>query len=138
MTTTPSTQPQPAQGYSRSLAAAISRRIPLLHTLRTYDRSWLRGDLAAGATVFAVLVPSALAYGELAGLEPIAGIYAAVGAMIGYALFGTSRQAMLGPDASLPLMVVAAVAPLAAGDPLRYAALAAATALCRVFAINTC
>jgi high affinity sulfate transporter 1 len=97
--------------------------------MRTYDRTWLRGDLAAGATVFAVLVPSALAYGELAGLDPIAGIYAAMGAMFGYALFGTSRQAMLGPDASLPLMVVAAVAPLAAGDPLRYAALSATTAL---------
>jgi high affinity sulfate transporter 1 len=100
-----------------------------LHTLRTYDRAWLRGDMAAGATVFAVLVPSALAYGELAGLAPIAGIYAAMGAMLGYALFGTSRQAMLGPDASLPLMVMAAVAPLAGGDPLRYAALAATTAL---------
>jgi high affinity sulfate transporter 1 len=76
-----------------------------------------------------VLIPSALAYGELAGLEPIAGVYAAVGAMLGYALFGSSRQAMLGPDASLPLLVMAAVAPLAAGDPLRYAALAATTAL---------
>jgi high affinity sulfate transporter 1 len=103
--------------------------MPILHTLRTYDREWLRGDLAAGATVFAVLVPSALAYGELAGLEPIAGIYAAMGAMLGYGLFGTSRQAVLGPDASLPLLVVAAAAPLAAGDPVRYAALAATTAL---------
>jgi high affinity sulfate transporter 1 len=129
MTTAPSTQPKPQAGYTRRLTAAVLRRIPLLGTLRSYERAWLRGDLAAGATVFAVLIPSALAYGELAGLEPIAGIYAAVGAMLGYALFGSSRQAMLGPDASLPLMVVAAVAPLAAGDPLRYAALAATTAL---------
>jgi high affinity sulfate transporter 1 len=129
MTTAPATQNQSKLGHGRRLAAALSRRIPILHTLRTYDRSFLRGDVAAGATVFAVLVPSALAYGELAGLDPIAGIYAAMGAMLGYALFGTSRQAMLGPDASLPLMVVAAVAPLAAGDPLRYAALAASTAL---------
>ncbi len=129
MTTAPSAQNRPKTGQSRSIAAAITRYIPFLHTLRTYDRSWLRGDLAAGATVFAVLVPSALAYGELAGLDPVAGIYAAMGAMLGYALFGTSRQAVLGPDASLPLMVVAAVAPLAAGDPVRYAALAATTAL---------
>ena len=74
-------------------------------------------------------MPSALAYGELAGLDPVAGIYAAMGAMLGYAFFGTSRHAILGPDASLPLMVVAAVAPLAAGDPVRYAALAGTTAL---------
>ena len=129
MTTAPSTQSSPKPGQSHKIAGAIRRYVPLIETLRTYDRGWLRGDLAAGATVFAVLVPSALAYGELAGLDPVAGIYAAIGAMLGYALFGTSRQAMLGPDASLPLMVVAAVAPLAAGDPLRYVALAATTAL---------
>jgi high affinity sulfate transporter 1 len=129
MTTAPKAHQSPKAGYTHRAAAAVARTIPLLHTLRTYSRPALRGDLAAGATVFAVLVPSALAYGELAGLDPIAGIYAAMGAMLGYALFGTSRQAMLGPDASLPLLVVAAVAPLAAGDPLRYAALAATTAL---------
>lgn len=129
MTTAPSAQRSPSRGQSHKISNAIRRYIPLVETLRTYDRGWLRSDLAAGATVFAVLVPSALAYGELAGLDPVAGIYAAIGAMLGYALFGTSRQAMLGPDASLPLMVVAAVAPLAAGDPLRYIALAATTAL---------
>lgn len=129
MTTAPSAQRSPSSGQSHKAAAAIRRYVPMVETLRTYDRSWLRGDLAAGATVFAVLVPSALAYGELAGLDPVAGIYAAIGAMLGYALFGTSRQAMLGPDASLPLMVVAAVAPLAAGDPVRYVALAGTTAL---------
>lgn len=108
---------------------ALLRRVPLVGTLRAYDKGWLRGDVAAGATVFAVLVPSALAYGELAGLAPIAGLYAAMGAMLGYAVFGTSRQAVLGPDASLPLMMMAAVSPLAGGDPPTYAALAAATAL---------
>jgi high affinity sulfate transporter 1 len=132
MTAAPATKTS-KEGYAARLGAAVTRRVPFLHTMRTYDRTWLRGDLAAGATVFAVLVPSALAYGELAGLDPIAGIYAAMGAMFGYALFGTSRQAMLGPDASLPLMVVAAVAPLAAAgpaaDPVRFAALAATTAL---------
>lgn len=129
MTTARSIEPQAKGGHSRGLLAAIVRRMPIAGALRGYERSFLRGDLAAGATVFAVLVPSALAYGELAGLEPIAGIYAAMGAMLGYAIFGSSRQAMLGPDASLPLLVMAAVTPLAAGDPLRYASLAATTAV---------
>ena len=120
-----SVQAKPSPHWSTT----VQRRIPLLHVLRTYQRPWLRNDIAAGVTVFAVLVPSALAYGELAGLEPVAGLYAAMGAMLGYAFFGTSRQAILGPDASLPLMMAAAVAPLAAGDPIRYAALAATTAL---------
>lgn len=102
---------------------------PGLRVLAGYSPAWLRSDLVAGATVFAVLVPSALAYGDLAGLAPIAGLYAAAGALVGYALFGSSRQAVLGPDATLPLMMAAAVAPLAAGDAGRYAALAALSAL---------
>jgi high affinity sulfate transporter 1 len=101
---------------------------PLLSTLRHYRLGWLRYDAAAGVTVFAVLVPSALAYGDLAGLAPVAGLYAAMGAMFGYALLGSSRHAILGPDATLPLMMAAAIAPLAAGDAARYAALAAASA----------
>lgn len=105
------------------------RYFPFLAVMRTYQRGWLRPDVLAGITVFAVLVPSALAYGELAGLAPVAGLYAAIGAMVGYALFGSSRQAILGPDASLPLLMMAAIAPLAAGDAARYVALAAATAL---------
>lgn len=103
--------------------------VPGLRVLAGYSFPWLRHDLVAGATVFAVLVPSALAYGDLAGLAPIAGLYAAVGALVGYALFGSSRHAVLGPDATLPLMMAAAVAPLAAGDAGRYAALAALSAL---------
>jgi high affinity sulfate transporter 1 len=80
-------------------------------------------------TVFAVLVPSAMAYGELAGVTPVAGLYVALGAMAMYALFGTSRQVVMGPEATSAIMTAAAVAPLAGGDPVRYAALAAMTAI---------
>ncbi len=75
--TTTATASKAAPGFLHALA----RRIPLIGVLRTYPRGWLRGDAAAGATVFAVLVPSALAYGELAGLEPVAGLYAAIWSM---------------------------------------------------------
>ena len=93
--------------------------------LRSYQRGWLRSDLQAGATVFAVLVPSALAYGALAGMPPVAGLYAALAAMTAYAFFGSSRQLVIGPDAALPLILAATVGPLAGGDLARYAVLAA-------------
>jgi high affinity sulfate transporter 1 len=70
-----------------------------------------------------------MAYGDLAGVTPVAGLYVALGAMVLYALFGTSRQVIMGPEATTAIMTAAAVAPLAAGDPVRYAALAAMTAL---------
>jgi high affinity sulfate transporter 1 len=80
-------------------------------------------------TVFAVLVPSAMAYGDLAGVTPVAGLYVALGAMVMYALFGTSKQLVMGPDATTAIMTAAAIAPLAGGDPVRYAALAALAAI---------
>jgi SulP family sulfate permease len=70
-----------------------------------------------------------MAYGDLAGVTPVAGLYVALGAMVMYALFGTSKQVVMGPEATTAIMTAAAVAPLAAGDPVRYAALAAMTAL---------
>ena len=80
-------------------------------------------------TVFAVLVPSAMAYGDLAGVTPVAGLYVALGAMVMYALFGTSKQVIMGPEATAAIMTATAVAPLAGGDVARYAALAALLAL---------
>jgi SulP family sulfate permease len=70
-----------------------------------------------------------MAYGDLAGVTPVAGLYVALGAMLMYALFGTSRQLIIGPEATTAILTATAVAPLAAGDPLRYAALAAALAI---------
>jgi SulP family sulfate permease len=80
-------------------------------------------------TVFAVLVPSAMAFGDLAGVNPVAGLYVALGAMVMYALFGSSKLVVMGPEATSAIMTAAAVAPLAGGDPVRYAALAAMTAI---------
>ena len=89
----------------------------------------LRSDFVVAITVFAVLVPSAMAYGDLAGVTPVAGLYVALGAMVMYALFGSSKQVIMGPEATAAIMTAAAVAPLAGGDPARYAALAALTAI---------
>ena len=65
-----------------------------------YRRSWLRGDVIAGLTVWAVLIPESLAYASIAGVSPVVGLYAVPGALILYAAFGSSRQLVTGPGAA--------------------------------------
>jgi high affinity sulfate transporter 1 len=100
-----------------------------LAQLRGYTPAWFRADLLAGVTVTAYLVPQCLAYADLAGVPPATGLWVAVVAMIVYALLGTSRQLSVGPESATAIMVAAAITPLAAGDPARYATLAAGLAL---------
>ena len=100
-----------------------------LAQLRGYNAGWFRADALAGITVTAYLVPQCLAYADLAGVQPVTGLWVAVVAMIAYALLGTSRQLSVGPESATAILVAAAVAPIAAGDPSRYAALAAGLAL---------
>jgi len=97
--------------------------------VRGYRRSWLRGDLLAGVTVAAYLVPQVMAYGRVAGLRPAAGLWAAVPALVIYAAIGSSRSLSFGPEATTALMTATAIGPLAGGNPARYAALAATLAL---------
>ena len=97
--------------------------------LRGYQRGWLRGDLLAGVTVAAYLVPQVMAYAEVAGLPPIAGLWAAVAPLVVYAFLGSSRQLSVGPESSTALMTAAAVIVLVAGDRQNYADTAAALAL---------
>ena len=103
--------------------------LPGLAVLRGYRRSWLRGDLIAGVTVAAYLIPQVMAYAGVARLPPVAGLWAALPPLACYAVLGSSRLVSLGPDATTALMTGAAIGPLAAGSPARYAALAAALAL---------
>jgi sulfate permease, SulP family len=102
---------------------------PSIRLLRNYQRQWLTRDLLAGITVCVVMIPSVMAYAELAGLEPVHGLYAALLGMIAYAIFASSRQVITGPDAAMALLVGSVVGPLAGGDPSRAAVLAAMTAL---------
>lgn len=100
-----------------------------LAQLRGYTPAWFRADLLAGITVTAYLVPQCLAYADLAGAPAANGLWVAVVAMLVYALLGTSRQLSVGPESATAIMVAAAVGPLAAGDPARYAVLSAGLAL---------
>jgi len=103
--------------------------LPGLAQFRGYKRDWLRGDLVAGVTVAAYLVPQVMAYATVAGLPPVAGLWAALIPMAVYALLGSSRRLSVGPESTTALMTATALAPLAAGDAGRYAVLAAAAAL---------
>jgi SulP family sulfate permease len=96
--------------------------------LRHYRRSDLRPDLLAAATVTALLIPSGLAYGELAGVSPVAGLYTGIFGMAVYALLGSSRSLIVGPESQMAILVAAALLPFAVTDA-EYAALAAAMAL---------
>ncbi|MGK2865706.1 MAG: SulP family inorganic anion transporter [Mycobacterium sp.] len=102
---------------------------PGVSDLRHYQRVWLRGDVLAGVTVAAYLIPQTMAYATLAGLPPVAGLWAALGPMLVYAILGSSRQLSVGPESTTALMTATALAPLAIGDPVRYAALAAVLAV---------
>jgi high affinity sulfate transporter 1 len=97
--------------------------------LRHYRRSWLRGDLIAGVTVAAYLIPQVMAYATVAGLDPVAGLWAALPALVVYVFLGSSPSLSMGPEATTALMTAIAIGPLAAGEPARYAALAAGLAL---------
>ncbi|MEU9670561.1 sulfate permease [Streptomyces bobili] len=105
------------------------RLLPGLGTLLGYRRSWLRGDLLAGVTVAAYLVPQVMAYAVVAGLPPVAGLWAILPALALYALLGSSRLLSVGPESTTALMTATVIGPLAAGDPDRYAVLAATLAI---------
>jgi high affinity sulfate transporter 1 len=107
----------------------IARWLPGLALLRSYRRAWLMSDLVAGVVLTAVLVPVGMGYAEAAGLPAITGLYATIVPLIAYAVVGSSRVMVLGPDSALAGLIAATILPLAAGDPARAMALAGALAL---------
>ena len=109
--------------------SGLSRWIPAIPALRTYQRPWLAEDLMAGLVLTAILVPVGMGYAEAAGLPAIYGLYATIVPLIAYAIFGPSRILVLGPDSSLAAIIAATIVPLSAGDPDKLVALAGALAL---------
>ena len=107
----------------------ILKAVPGIELARTYQRSWLRSDLAAGAALSAALIPAGMAYAEAAGLPAVTGLYASVVPMLFYAVFGPSRVLIVGPDSSLAPMIAAAVLPLAGREPSHAVALAGVLAI---------
>ncbi len=103
--------------------------VPITGWLPDYDRSWLAPDGIAALTVWALLVPEAMAYASLAGMPPETGLWTAPLALLGYAVFGTSRQLNVGPSSTVAVLSLAVVTPVAAGDPAAFIALTSWLAL---------
>ena len=107
----------------------VAQYAPGLAALLHYKLADAPADLKAGLAVTAVALPVGIAYAELAGFRPEVGLYSSMLPLVAYAIFGTSRQLIVGPDAATCALVAASVAPLAAGDQATYASLSMVLAL---------
>ena len=103
-----------ASGGAVSLVARVA---PGLAMILGYQRRWLRYDLVAGLSVAAVALPTAIAYAQIIGLEPVVGLYAAILPLIVYCLLGTSRHLIVNPDAATCALIAGTLAPLAGDKP---------------------
>ena len=97
--------------------------------LRHYERAWLVPDVVAGLIVWSVVTPQAVAYAQIAGLPPSAGLAAAPGALLAYALLGTSRSLVVGATTATAAVSAASVGAVANGDTADFAVLSAGLAV---------
>jgi len=105
--------------------------VPISIWLVGYEKSHLAADIIAALTVWALMVPEAMAYASIAGMPPETGLYAALVAPLAYAIFGTSRQLNVGPSSTVAVLSFSIVGGLAAGstDPSTFYALTAGLAI---------
>lgn len=90
---------------ANSGATSVTRRfLPILDWAPGYRRDWLLPDVLAGLALWAVMVPEGMAYAGIVGVPPIMGLYTIVPALVAYALLGTSRQLVVGPDTATGLI----------------------------------
>jgi high affinity sulfate transporter 1 len=111
----------------------IARWLPALGWLRTYKKAWLRGDVVAGITLAAYLLPAGLGDASLANLPPEAGLYACLFGGLVFWLFCSSRHTAVTVTSAISLLVGASLGGIAGGDTSRFSALAAGTALLVAF-----
>src|SRR6478672_9937298 len=109
--------------------AVIKRQWPFLGWIRVYRREWLLPDFMAGLALWAVMVPEGMAYAGIVGVPPIMGLYTIVPPLIGYALLGTSRLLVVGPDTATGLISALTVGAIAAQGTAEYNALTSTLAM---------
>src|SRR6186997_158383 len=111
------------------IASAPVRWLPALSWLRTYDKSWLRGDVVAAITLAAYLLPAGLGDASLANLPPQAGLYACLFGGLVFWLFCSSRHTTITVTSAISLLIGSTLGTISGGDPSRFTALAAGTAI---------
>ena len=112
-----------------AVASHVRQWLPVLNWTSAYQRAWLLPDLFAGLALWAVMVPEGMAYAGIVGVPPIMGLYTIVPALIAYALLGTSRQLVVGPDTATGLISALTVGAIAVQGTAAYNALTSTLAL---------
>ncbi|HUK78157.1 MAG TPA: SulP family inorganic anion transporter, partial [Thermoleophilia bacterium] len=110
-------RPAPAPGGGAPARSRLRRYLPITAWAPGYERRWLRDDTIAAFTVIGLLLPECLAYAQIAGVPPQAGLYATLAGLTVYAVFGTSRQLMCSPTSTAAIMVAAVLAARGAHSP---------------------
>src|SRR5499425_63114 len=118
---------------SAKVASLFHRWLPVLNWTFAYQREWLLPDVFAGLALWAVMVPEVMAYAGIVGVPPIMGLYTIAPALIAYALLGTSRQLVVGPDTATGLISALTVAAIAVQGTAEYNALTSTLALIGAF-----
>src|SRR5262245_66163901 len=102
--------------FSANFSGAARKLLPIFDWIAAYRREWLLPDALAGIALWAVMVPEGMAYAGIVGVPPIMGLYTIVPALLAYALLGTSRQRVVGPDTATGLLSALTVGALATQD----------------------
>jgi sulfate permease, SulP family len=110
-----------------SFSTKLGTVLPILSQLKGYRSEWLPRDLIAGLAIAAVALPIGIAYPTIAGLPPITGLYASILPLIGYAIFGSSRQLIVGPDAAALTILAASLSQMSAAGSEQQRVVASAT-----------
>src|SRR5499433_4158552 len=105
------------------------RLVPILGWLSTYRREWLLPDVFAGIALWAVMVPEGMAYAGIVGVPPVMGLYTIVPALLAYAVLGTSRQLVVGPDTATGLISAVTVGAIAVQGPAEFDSLTSTLAV---------
>jgi SulP family sulfate permease len=111
------------------LVSIAKRRLPVLGWLPTYRRDWLLPDTLAGLALWAVMVPEGMAYSEILGVSPIMGLYTIIPPLLAYALLGTSRLLVVGPDTATGLISALGVGAIAAQHTAEFNTLTSTLAI---------
>src|SRR5258708_19715842 len=114
---------------SANVASLVHRWFPLLNWAPAYRREWLLPDVFAGLALWAVMVPEGMAYAGIVGVPPIMGLYTIVPALLAYALLGTSRQLVVGPDTATSLISAVTVGAVATQGTADFNALTSTLAV---------
>jgi high affinity sulfate transporter 1 len=110
-------------------ASIAERLLPILDWLPSYRREWLLPDVLAGVAVWAVMVPEGMAYSGIVGVPPIMGLYTIIPPLVVYALLGTSRVLVVGPDTATGLISALTVGTIAAQGSATFNSLTSTLAI---------